>query len=158
MGRAAHGLARVAAGELRARTGGVVGRRVTLLVGSGDNGGDALWAGALLRRRGVAVTAVLLNPDRAHPAGLAALQAAGGRSRPTRAIPIWCSTASSASPGRRGAAVLRGTDLRTIRGASRSSAPAPRRSSALPPGRSGRLGGQLVGRPHLVGTARTRGR
>ncbi|MBU4617423.1 bifunctional ADP-dependent NAD(P)H-hydrate dehydratase/NAD(P)H-hydrate epimerase, partial [Rhodococcus sp. GG48] len=39
MGRAAHGLARVAAGELRARTGGVVGRRVTLLVGSGDNGG-----------------------------------------------------------------------------------------------------------------------
>ncbi|BCN55267.1 NAD(P)H-hydrate dehydratase [Rhodococcus hoagii] len=82
MGRAAHGLARVAAGELRARTGGVVGRRVTLLVGSGDNGGDALWAGALLRRRGVAVTAVLLNPDRAHPAGLAALQAAGGRVSP----------------------------------------------------------------------------
>ncbi|WP_337110783.1 NAD(P)H-hydrate epimerase, partial [Prescottella equi] len=82
MGRAAHGLARVAAGELPARTGGVVGRRVTLLVGSGDNGGDALWAGALLRRRGVAVTAVLLNPDRAHPAGLAALQAAGGRVSP----------------------------------------------------------------------------
>lgn len=79
MGRAAYGLARVAADELRSRTGGVAGRRVALLVGSGDNGGDALWAGALLRRRGVAVTAVLLNPERAHAAGLAALRAAGGR-------------------------------------------------------------------------------
>lgn len=79
MRRAAYGLARVAAAELRSRTGRVAGRTVTLLVGSGDNGGDALWAGALLRGRGVAVTAVLLNPDRAHPAGLAALRAAGGR-------------------------------------------------------------------------------
>lgn len=81
MRRAAHGLARVAARELADRTGGVTGRRVTLLVGSGDNGGDALWAGALLRRRGVAVTAVLLAPDRAHRKGLAALQRAGGRAR-----------------------------------------------------------------------------
>ncbi|MGF7119643.1 NAD(P)H-hydrate dehydratase [Rhodococcus sp. BE178] len=79
MRRAAYGLARVAADELRDRTGGVSGRDVTLLVGSGDNGGDALWAGTLLRRRGVAVTAVLLNPERAHAAGLAALKAAGGR-------------------------------------------------------------------------------
>ncbi|QCQ92139.1 NAD(P)H-hydrate dehydratase [Rhodococcus sp. SGAir0479] len=79
MRRAAYGLARVAAEELRSRTGGVAGRRVTLLVGSGNNGGDALWAGAALRRRGAAVTAVLLNPDRVHAAGLAALRAAGGR-------------------------------------------------------------------------------
>ncbi|WP_137725422.1 NAD(P)H-hydrate dehydratase [Prescottella subtropica] len=79
MRRAAYGLARITAAELRARTGGVAGRRVTLLVGSGNNGGDALWAGALLRRRGVEVTAILLNPERAHPAGLAALRAAGGR-------------------------------------------------------------------------------
>ncbi|MFC4602670.1 NAD(P)H-hydrate dehydratase [Rhodococcus kronopolitis] len=79
MRRAAYGLARVTAAELRSRTGGVAGRRVTLLVGSGDNGGDALWAGAMLRRRGVAVRAVLLDPDRAHRAGLAALRAAGGR-------------------------------------------------------------------------------
>ncbi|WP_433606508.1 NAD(P)H-hydrate dehydratase [Prescottella agglutinans] len=82
MRRAAYGLARVAADELRARTGGVAGRDVTLLVGSGDNGGDALWAGAMLRRRGVAVTAVLLDPPRAHAAGLAALRAAGGRVSP----------------------------------------------------------------------------
>nr|WP_225443432.1 NAD(P)H-hydrate dehydratase [Lolliginicoccus lacisalsi] len=79
MRRAAWGLAAVVARELRARTGAITGRRVGLLVGSGDNGGDALWAGAFLRRRGVAVDAVLLSPDRAHPAGLAALRAAGGR-------------------------------------------------------------------------------
>ncbi|MGK8553575.1 NAD(P)H-hydrate dehydratase [Nocardia gipuzkoensis] len=79
MRRAAHGLATVVAGELRERTGGVAGRAVTLLVGSGDNGGDALWAGAQLRRRGVAVTAVLLNPERAHAKGIAALRKAGGR-------------------------------------------------------------------------------
>ncbi len=79
MRRAAYGLARVCAGELTARTGGTSGRRVTLLVGSGDNGGDALFAGAFLRRRGIAVEAVLLAPDRAHAAGLRALRRAGGR-------------------------------------------------------------------------------
>ncbi|MCP2289253.1 NAD(P)H-hydrate dehydratase [Nocardia amikacinitolerans] len=81
MQRAAHGLATIVAGELRARTGGIAGRTVTLLVGSGDNGGDALWAGAKLRRRGVEVTAVLLDPARAHAKGLAALRASGGRVR-----------------------------------------------------------------------------
>ncbi|TKV58729.1 NAD(P)H-hydrate dehydratase [Nakamurella flava] len=55
------------------------GRSAVLLVGAGNNGGDALWAGAFLRRRGLAVTALLLQPDRAHPAGLAALRRAGGR-------------------------------------------------------------------------------
>ncbi|WP_330183299.1 NAD(P)H-hydrate dehydratase [Nocardia sp. NBC_01503] len=79
MRRAAFGLAEVVVRELRERTGGVAGRAVTLLVGSGDNGGDALWAGSLLRRRGVAVDAVLFSPDRAHPAGLAALRKTGGR-------------------------------------------------------------------------------
>ena len=75
MGRAAAGLA-VACGELLGR---VYGTRVTLLVGSGDNGGDALYAGARLARRGAGVVAVLLSPERAHPGGLAALRAAGGR-------------------------------------------------------------------------------
>jgi hydroxyethylthiazole kinase-like uncharacterized protein yjeF len=55
------------------------GRRVVLLVGAGNNGGDALHAGAFLRRRGLSVTAVLLNPDKSHAAGLAALRRAGGR-------------------------------------------------------------------------------
>ncbi|MFC9766931.1 NAD(P)H-hydrate dehydratase [Rhodococcus jostii] len=79
MRRAAHGLATVVAAELRARTGGVAGRTITLLVGSGDNGGDALWAASMLRGRGVAATAVLLKPEKAHEAGLAAFTAAGGR-------------------------------------------------------------------------------
>jgi hydroxyethylthiazole kinase-like uncharacterized protein yjeF len=78
MRRAAFGLADVTVAELKARTGAVVGRRVSLLVGSGDNGGDALFAGAFLRRRGVAVDAVLLS-ERVHEAGVAALLRAGGR-------------------------------------------------------------------------------
>src|SRR6478736_8437472 len=58
--------------------GSAYGRRVLLLVGSGDNGGDALYAGALLARRGAQVEAWLLS-DRAHQGGTAALRAAGGR-------------------------------------------------------------------------------
>ncbi|WP_448222976.1 NAD(P)H-hydrate dehydratase [Gordonia iterans] len=79
MARAAAGVARVTAAELVARCGGVYGRRAGLVVGAGNNGGDALYAGALLRRRGVAVDAVLLAPDSAHPGGLAAFRRAGGR-------------------------------------------------------------------------------
>ena len=74
MQRAAYGLATVVADLL----GGVYGARVLLLVGSGDNGGDALYAGALLARRGARVEAVLLS-DRAHQRGLAELRARGGR-------------------------------------------------------------------------------
>ncbi|GHE44311.1 bifunctional NAD(P)H-hydrate repair enzyme [Streptomyces longispororuber] len=75
MQRAAAGLA-AACGQV---LGKVYGARVALLVGSGDNGGDALYAGARLARRGAGVTAVLLAPERAHAGGLAALRAAGGR-------------------------------------------------------------------------------
>lgn len=75
MQRAASGLARRCA-ELLGR---VYGARVVLLVGTGDNGGDALYAGARLARRGARVDAVLAG-ERAHEAGLAALRAAGGRS------------------------------------------------------------------------------
>jgi hydroxyethylthiazole kinase-like uncharacterized protein yjeF len=78
MQRAAAGLARRCALLLAERYGRVYGARVLLLVGSGDNGGDALYAGARLARRGAAVTARLLTPDRAHAGGLAALRAAGG--------------------------------------------------------------------------------
>ena len=78
MRRAAFGLA-VQARRMLDAGGGVAGRRVALLVGAGNNGGDALWAGVELRRRGVGVAAVLLDPARAHPAGLAALRRAGGR-------------------------------------------------------------------------------
>lgn len=57
----------------------VVGRRIVLLVGSGNNGGDALWAGRFLAQRGAAVTAILLDPQRAHPAGLAVLRRTNAR-------------------------------------------------------------------------------
>ncbi|HYO37470.1 MAG TPA: NAD(P)H-hydrate epimerase, partial [Geodermatophilus sp.] len=75
MQRAATGLATVCLRLL----GRAHGTRVTLLVGAGDNGGDALLAGAQLAARGARVTAVLLDAGRAHPAGLAALRRAGGR-------------------------------------------------------------------------------
>ncbi|MFT9509202.1 NAD(P)H-hydrate dehydratase [Mycobacteroides abscessus subsp. abscessus] len=79
MRRAAYGLAAVIADELSRRAGVVAGRSVCGVVGSGDNGGDALWALTFLRRRGVSASAVLLNPERAHRAGLAAFRKAGGR-------------------------------------------------------------------------------
>jgi len=78
MDRAAFALAVWVARELRARRGRVGGARVVLLVGGGNNGGDALYAGAHLARRGAAVLAVLTS-TRVHEGGLAALVAAGGR-------------------------------------------------------------------------------
>src|SRR5215210_1585076 len=74
MQRAAAGLAYAVLDLL----GSAYGRRVLLLVGSGDNGGDALYAGALLARRGCAVEALLLS-EKVDQAGLAALKEAGGR-------------------------------------------------------------------------------
>jgi hydroxyethylthiazole kinase-like uncharacterized protein yjeF len=74
MQRAAAGLATAVTDLL----GGAYGRRVLLLVGPGDNGGDALYAGAMLARRGAAVEALLVA-DGAHEAGMAALRSAGGR-------------------------------------------------------------------------------
>ena len=73
--RAAHGLAYAVLDWL----GGGYGARVLLLVGAGNNGGDALHAGAVLARRGAGVEAVLLAPDRVHASGLAAFRGAGGR-------------------------------------------------------------------------------
>src|SRR5689334_21456291 len=74
MQRAAAGLANAIVDFL----GRAYGARVLLLVGSGNNGGDALYAGALLARRGCQVNAWPLT-DTPHAAGLAALRAAGGR-------------------------------------------------------------------------------
>lgn len=79
MRRAANGLALAIARELLLLTGGIAGRRVCAVVGSGDNGGDALWAATFLRRRGVAAAAVLLNPERTHQKALTAFTRAGGR-------------------------------------------------------------------------------
>ena len=74
MDRAAAGLATACATLL----GRVYGARVLVLAGSGDNGGDALLAGASLARRGARVEAVLLG-QRAHPRALTDLRRHGGR-------------------------------------------------------------------------------
>jgi ADP-dependent NAD(P)H-hydrate dehydratase / NAD(P)H-hydrate epimerase len=74
MQRAAAGLAAVCAGM----AGRVYGARIAVLAGSGDNGGDALYAGARLARRGGQVVAVAAG-GRVHEQGAAALRAAGGR-------------------------------------------------------------------------------
>ena len=75
MRRAAFGLANAIARH----TGAIAGSRICAVVGSGDNGGDALWAATFLRRRGAAAAAILLKPERTHAKALAAFLGSGGR-------------------------------------------------------------------------------
>jgi hydroxyethylthiazole kinase-like uncharacterized protein yjeF len=77
MQRAAAGLAAVCMGLL----GQVYGANVVILAGSGDNGGDALFAGARLAGRGARVIAIAAG-SRLHEAGAAALRTAGGTVMP----------------------------------------------------------------------------
>ena len=76
MQRAAAGLATAVLRRLR--DGGAYGARVLLVVGSGNNGGDALFAGVRLAARGVAVSAWRTGGS-VHRAGWDAFLAAGGR-------------------------------------------------------------------------------
>ena len=78
MDRAATGLARAVIGLLQESRGRVRGAHVAIAVGGGNNGGDALFAGAKLAQRGVSVTAVCVAAS-AHDAGVAALLRANGR-------------------------------------------------------------------------------
>jgi hydroxyethylthiazole kinase-like uncharacterized protein yjeF len=73
MARASTGLAVAVARRLPY----VYGARVVLLVGSGNNGADALWAGSSLARRGGSVVAVLAGTPVAD--ALEAFRTAGGR-------------------------------------------------------------------------------
>ncbi len=77
MDRAAAALADAARGLLAERDVDAAGTRAVLLVGTGNNGGDALLAGALLARAGASVTALLVGGS-AHPRGIAELREAGG--------------------------------------------------------------------------------
>lgn len=77
MQRASYGLAQVVQRLLHESTGGVYGRSVVLLVGPGGNGGDALYAGVTLRRRGVAVAALLVR-EQTYPGAMPDYLAAGG--------------------------------------------------------------------------------
>src|SRR5258708_23336621 len=74
MQRAAAGVASVCASLL----GKVYGSRVVVLAGAGDNGGDALYAGARLAGRGASVVAIAAG-SRLHERGREALVARGGR-------------------------------------------------------------------------------
>ncbi len=78
MQRAAYGLANTVIRELRHRGLRPYGSSVTILAGKGNNGGDGLYAAALLARRGLRTTAIL-TAGQAHRAGLEAFRAAGGR-------------------------------------------------------------------------------
>jgi ADP-dependent NAD(P)H-hydrate dehydratase / NAD(P)H-hydrate epimerase len=74
MQRAAAGLAATCAQLL----GRCYGARVVVLAGSGDNGGDALYAGARLAGRGADVVAVAVG-SQLHAGGAADLRGQGGR-------------------------------------------------------------------------------
>lgn len=77
MQRAAKGLSGVIAREARrVEKSGVAEPRVVVLVGPGNNGGDALYAARDLVAEGLAPL-VLLVADAAHPEGVAAARAAG---------------------------------------------------------------------------------
>ncbi|MDN3903807.1 NAD(P)H-hydrate epimerase [Arthrobacter sp. YD2] len=80
MQRAAYGLHAAAASALKTRRGRLYGARLVVLAGSGNNGGDALYAAARLAARGVAAEAVLTAPA-AHPEALAAFRTQGGTVR-----------------------------------------------------------------------------
>ncbi|ROO91254.1 hydroxyethylthiazole kinase-like uncharacterized protein yjeF/hydroxyethylthiazole kinase-like uncharacterized protein yjeF [Actinocorallia herbida] len=106
MQRAAAGLAAVCAQLL----GGLYGSRVLLLVGSGDNGGDALYAGARLARRGAHVTAALAA-QKTHPEGLADFRAAGGRVLDYARLESLLSPGEGSAPSSAARRAFEGTDL-----------------------------------------------
>ncbi|WP_291381205.1 NAD(P)H-hydrate epimerase [Demequina sp.] len=76
MDRAAHGLAAACAGLLERRDIDVSGAQIVVLAGTGNNGGDALLAGARLAELGAVVTAIGVGAT-AHQRGLATARAAG---------------------------------------------------------------------------------
>lgn len=78
MRTAAHGLAMGVVSVLKSQGRRIYGARVAILVGSGNNGGDALYAGAWLAAHGARTTALLAG-SRTHPDALTAFEKAGGR-------------------------------------------------------------------------------
>ena len=78
MRRAARGLEIACATMIAGDIGIVTGAQVLLLVGTGNNGGDALWAGVGLLSRGAAVHAITVG-DAVHPVARAAFERHGGR-------------------------------------------------------------------------------
>lgn len=83
MQRAATGLAARTARLIRAHFGRIHGTRLCVVAGSGNNGGDALFAAARLARRGVAVD-IVATSGTLHPQGLAAALRSGAGVRSAR--------------------------------------------------------------------------
>ncbi|MDD7384458.1 MAG: NAD(P)H-hydrate epimerase [Actinomycetaceae bacterium] len=82
MMRASQGIASVIVRRLKqAGSPGhaLYGRRILVLAGGGNNGGDALFAGAILARRGMQVDVLEAVPEHTHPEGLLAARRAGAR-------------------------------------------------------------------------------
>jgi hydroxyethylthiazole kinase-like uncharacterized protein yjeF len=78
MRRAATGLESIIAGMLTQLRGRVPGSAIVILVGSGNNGGDALWAASGLVGRGAGALAITFA-DRWHGQGMQAFERRGGR-------------------------------------------------------------------------------
>lgn len=78
MQRAAIGLESIIARTLTQLRGQVPGSAIVVLVGSGNNGGDALWAASGLVRRGAGALAITFA-DRWHDEAMVAFERRGGR-------------------------------------------------------------------------------
>lgn len=78
MRTAAWGLAQGVIDVVRAQNLPFYGTSVTALIGTGNNGGDGLWALSFLAKRGFHVSAVQMG-DRVHPEGALAFERSGGR-------------------------------------------------------------------------------
>lgn len=106
MQRAATGLAAITARLIQDTFGRLPGVRLAVVAGSGNNGGDALFAAAQLARRGVQVD-VVPTSGTLHPEGL---RAAGGRVRSPRRADVVLDAVvgiGGTGPLRPGAAAIR---------------------------------------------------
>lgn len=115
MARASSALAAETAALIREQRGDIAGARILILAGAGNNGGDALHAGAMLAAQGAFVTVVPTAAD-LHEEGAAAALAAG-----VTVLPFGEPAADAAERARRSDVILDG-----ILGTGTSSNPALR--------------------------------
>ncbi|HYI32666.1 MAG TPA: NAD(P)H-hydrate epimerase [Glaciibacter sp.] len=102
MARASAALAAETAALLRQQRGDVAGSRVLILAGAGNNGGDALHAGAMLAGQGALVTVVPTAAE-LHETGAAAALAAG-----VTVLPFGAPASGAAELARRSDVILDG--------------------------------------------------
>lgn len=111
MQRAAAGLAATTARVIREHFGRLTGIRLCVVAGSGNNGGDALFAASRLARRGVVVD-IVPTSESVHQQGLAAARGAGARIRTARRADVVLDAVvgiGGSGPLRAGAAAIRDT-------------------------------------------------